>query len=194
VQDRLFDFGTGQWLIDKHDPALRLIFYTAPKWLVGVFGLYLLVSLARTFRQGGPRADRRRLLFMILCLAIVPIILSGSKNFTNVYCPWDVNRYGGTAPYVKLFESYPEGYEHAGGRPKCFPAGHSSGGFALMGLYYFRRRRTHRFAGLCLGLASGWAMGGYQMLKGAHYLSHTVASMLIAWLIIVALRGMVEPS
>jgi len=31
----------------------------------------------------------------------------------------------------------------------------------------------------------GWWMGGYQMLKGAHYLSHTVTTMLAAWIIVL---------
>jgi membrane-associated PAP2 superfamily phosphatase len=33
-------------------------------------------------------------------------------------------------------------------------------------------------------MAMGWIMGLYQMLKGAHYLSHTVTTMLLAWIII----------
>jgi membrane-associated PAP2 superfamily phosphatase len=31
-------------------------------------------------------------------------------------------------------------------------------------------------------------MGGYQMLKGAHYLSHTLTTMLVAWIILLLWR------
>jgi membrane-associated PAP2 superfamily phosphatase len=34
----------------------------------------------------------------------------------------------------------------------------------------------------------GWIMGGYQMLKGAHYLSDTLVTMLLAWIIHLLLR------
>lgn len=33
-----------------------------------------------------------------------------------------------------------------------------------------------------MGLSWGWAMGAYQMLKGAHYLSHILVTMLLAWI------------
>jgi membrane-associated PAP2 superfamily phosphatase len=34
----------------------------------------------------------------------------------------------------------------------------------------------------------GWIMGGYQMLKGAHYISDTLVTMLLAWIIHLVLR------
>ncbi|MEI3479028.1 MAG: phosphatase PAP2 family protein [Bilophila sp.] len=69
-------------------------------------------------------------------------------------------------------------------RGKCFPAGHASGGFALMMLFFAFPRRL-RWFGLALGLAAGWWMGLYQMLRGQHFLSHTLFTMIGAWMIIV---------
>jgi membrane-associated PAP2 superfamily phosphatase len=37
---------------------------------------------------------------------------------------------------------------------------------------------------LACGLAAGWIVGVYQILKGAHYVSHTIVTMLLAWLIV----------
>jgi membrane-associated PAP2 superfamily phosphatase len=37
-------------------------------------------------------------------------------------------------------------------------------------------------------------MGGYQMLKGAHYLSHTVVTMLLAWIVLLVWRRVVRPA
>ena len=34
-----------------------------------------------------------------------------------------------------------------------------------------------------IALATGSLMGTYQMLAGNHYLSHTIVSMLLAWLV-----------
>jgi membrane-associated PAP2 superfamily phosphatase len=42
------------------------------------------------------------------------------------------------------------------------------------------------------GLFAGWWMGGYQMLRGDHYLSHTVVSMLICLAIFLACRQLVD--
>lgn len=48
---------------------------------------------------------------------------------------------------------------------------------------------------IALGLFTGWAMGGYQMLKGAHYLSHTVIMVILAvcvlllWRCVIPRRG-----
>ena len=48
-----------------------------------------------------------------------------------------------------------------------------------MGLALSRRGQR---IGLALALSFGWSMGLYQMLKGSHYLSHTVITMLLAWI------------
>jgi membrane-associated PAP2 superfamily phosphatase len=50
---------------------------------------------------------------------------------------------------------------------------------------YFVLTGGARWLGLACGLAAGWSVGIYQMLKGAHYLSHTVVTMIVAWLLIL---------
>jgi membrane-associated PAP2 superfamily phosphatase len=49
--------------------------------------------------------------------------------------------------------------------------------------FLFKQRR-HRARAVYLALAAGWAMGGYKMLIGDHFLSHTIISMLLAWLLV----------
>jgi membrane-associated PAP2 superfamily phosphatase len=39
-----------------------------------------------------------------------------------------------------------------------------------------------------VGLTAGTVMGVYQMLKGAHYLSHTLVTALVCWLIFLLWR------
>ena len=128
----------------------------------------------------------------LLVLITVPALAGWGKNISNTFCPSEIRRYGGDVPYVKLCEPYP-----ANDKPKrrghCFPAGHASGGFALLGLMWLRRTRGWKFGGLALGLGLGWWMGGYQMLKGAHYLSHTVTTMLVAWIVMLAWRRVIRP-
>jgi membrane-associated PAP2 superfamily phosphatase len=100
---------------------------------------------------------------------------------TGVYCPCEIERYGGEMPYVRLFETVPPEIV-AVKRGRCFPAAHASGGFALMAFAFAGARRLRN---AWWGLGWGWILGLYQMARGVHYLSHTVVSMLVAWVLIL---------
>lgn len=181
VQDSLYRTDTG-WLIDRHSPLPRFVFYDGPKAVLFVWVGVLVVSLAwpRWFPTLTP-ADRRRSLYLLACIAAIPGFVSVLKRATTVYYPYKVQRYGGKRPYRKLYQSL----RRRPGEPSSrgFPAGHASGGFALLGLYFAARTRRGKLCGALIGLGTGWTLGLYQMLKGAHYLSHTVVSMILAWMI-----------
>ena len=72
------------------------------------------------------------------------------------------------------FGTHPEAVRPPG---HCFPAGHASGGFALLALGWLSDRRAWRIAGTGTGLAAGSVMAAYQMAKGAHFLSHSLATL-----------------
>ncbi|MDH5298841.1 MAG: phosphatase PAP2 family protein, partial [Desulfobulbaceae bacterium] len=140
-----------------------------------------------SFRAHRLRPWRRLLFFLILSLGLVPLSAATGKKYTNVFCPSDLALFSGDKPYVKLFEPMPASVEECG---RCFPAGHASGGFSLMALYFLSSSRRRRAIGLCTGLGLGWVMGAYQMAKGAHFLSHTVVTMELAWLLILLFYGL----
>lgn len=185
LQDRFYDFEAQRWAVDAKDPLGRAIFYNGPKALVWVIALSVLALAAGPARwRENFRFNRRGLWLAVLCIATVPALAGLGKTLTNVFCPSEIRRYGGDVAYAKLCEPFP-----AGDRPErkggCFPAGHASGGFALMGLLALRGSRRWRFSAIALGLGLGWWMGFYQMLKGAHYLSHTLTTMLVACLVVL---------
>jgi membrane-associated PAP2 superfamily phosphatase len=186
VQDWFFQGQPHQWMVNAKNPTGRMLFYTGPKVLLAVFGGILLLIWAGSFRFNNLRPYRAKALFLVLSLAVVPSVISVLKSTTNVYWPDQLERYGGDKPYVKVFESYPESY-HQTKRGYGFPAGHASGGFALMSLWFVFETRRGKALGLSTGLALGWIMGLYQMAKGAHFLSHTLVTMLGAWLMILIL-------
>lgn len=193
LQDHFFDFATGRWLVDEHAPLGRAFFYQGPKYVIVLLGLALLVLAFGPARwRYAWRFGRRGLFVAVLTLATLPSFVAVAKVATNVVCPKEIQRYGGTAPYVKLFSTYPAGAEPAGGR--CFPAAHAAGGFALIGLAWVRGNRRWRAGAVALGLTAGWIMGGYQILKGAHYLSDTVATMALAWIVTLAWRRIIRPA
>ena len=104
-----------------------------------------------------------------------------------MFCPWDIRRYGGDVCYVQLFEHHPAD-DTPNRRGNCFPAGHASGGFALIGLFALARGRVAKLVAIAFALMVGWVAGGYQMVTGAHYASHTLISMMLAWIIFLFWR------
>ena len=75
-----------------------------------------------------------------------------------------------------------------GGGGHCFPAGHASAGFAFIGGYFVFRNVAPRTARIWLqaSLASGLLLGLAQQLRGAHFMSHTLWTALVAWCIAFA--------
>lgn len=197
LQDHFYDFTKHQWFFDKQDVWPRILFYTGPKWVLGVVGGLLIVWLLVPVRWRPQSLQKvqlpwpaRRLWFVLLCLAIVPATIGFMKKRSDLYCPWSIDRYGGDRPHLHFFEPLPPNYPPDCG--KCFPAGHASGGFALLALYYLGRTRRGQLLGLSMGMVAGWTLGLYQMLKGAHFLSHTIVTMLIAALIAQALAWLMR--
>ncbi len=193
LQDHFYDFAAKRWVVDADDPLGRLVFYNGPKAVIILTAVAVLgLALGPARWRERLRFARRDLWVALLTLVSVPVLAGFGKDHTNVFCPSEVRRYGGDVPYVKVFERYPED-DRPARRGRGFPAGHASGGFALLGLLWLRRTRAWRLGGLALGLGAGWWMGGYQMLKGAHYLSHTVTTMLVAWILLLLWRRLVRP-
>ena len=198
VQDQFYCFPSGRWLIDEHEPVGEWLFYHGPKVLLVCFGAACWIGYGASFRSPRFRAHRAACLRMGLAMVLVPLTVAGLKQVTNVYTPKQTRRYGRDKPYVKVLEKYPPGFR-ARHRGKGFPGGHASGGFALMMLYPACRRRRWKVLGLAGGLGLGWLMGAYQTLSGQHYLSHTIVSMQVGWLVILMILlarrrgGLVRP-
>ncbi len=187
LQDHFYDFTRHRWLIDAKAPLPRFFFYNLPKVLLILFGLTLIaltLGPARwrnRFRLHAPH-HRRAMIALLATLASGPALIALGKATTNTFCPAEVHRYGGDVPYVRALECFPPG-EKPARRGRCFPAGHASGGFSLLALAAFASTRRQQLICILIGLTYGWTMGLYQMLKGAHYLSHTVVTMLLIWII-----------
>ena len=184
VQDLFYDPVRG-WAVDARAPLSRLVFYQGPKWVLVVFvaGLALCIAAPETWARRLPLTPIQAG-FVLTCIVVAPITAWFIKRHTGVLYPCYVQRYGGTEPYRTLLESIPRVPGRVRGRG--FPAAHCSGAFALMSLYFVMPGPL-RWLGLALGLVAGWVVGLYQMLKGVHYLSHTIVTMFLVWTIILAL-------
>ena len=184
VQDLFYDPVRG-WAVDAQAPLSRMVFYQGPKWVLVVFvaGLALCIAAPEALAGRLPLTPLQAG-FVLTCIVVAPITAWFIKRHTGVLYPCYVQRYGGTEPYRTLLESIPRVPGRVRGRG--FPAAHCSGAFALMSLYFVMPEHL-RWLGLVLGLAAGWIVGTYQMLKGVHYLSHTIVTMFLVWTIILLL-------
>lgn len=187
VQNQFFDFANQTWLLEeKRNFLLHFFLYSGAKAFLIMLCVFAVGVFAMSFKWAHLKKWRYACILFLLVMAAVPLALAGAKSFTHMYCPAQLEAYGGLRSYFSIFTPYPDWYRvDLLGKGRCFPAGHASGGFALMVLFFCFKRRSARVWGLVAGLAAGWAMGGYQMLRGEHFLSHTVVTMLGAWLIIL---------
>ncbi|MEY4133436.1 MAG: hypothetical protein RL592_1494 [Verrucomicrobiota bacterium] len=184
-------WGGRDWLIPKDSGWFHQLAYTGPKVLLYAFALGLLWAIA--FPDRSPAwLGRRRAIYLFLSLAVVSLVCTQLRSITHMATPRDLSIYGAVAPnaweHLLLFDAKPALYpSHA------FPAGHASGGFALLALAFAWGTAEARRRGALIGLVYGAGMGVYQIARGEHFLSHTVATAVLAWLIVAVLARWLKP-
>ncbi|WP_419677741.1 phosphatase PAP2 family protein [Aliarcobacter lanthieri] len=193
VQDLFYNFETNSWIVSVDDDKVaKFIFYDGFKKLFKVFYLLTIIFLILSFFKRFPilHSYRKNILIFGLSLLLVPS-LAGLKSVTNMPCPDEIIEYGGKYQNVRLFGSYPEDNTPLK-RVKCYPAGHAVLGFSLMALYFLFKIKRNKNIALGVGITIGVLTGGYKMLIGHHFLSHTLVTMIGAWLIILIVTKIVN--
>jgi len=180
---RLF-YQNGGWLVDNTQTALRLLLYKGPRFLIAAYAAVLLFLFIASLLFTGFRKFRtRKNMFILLCLVLVPLVIAITKKLTNIHCPYELQEFGGSFPYVSLFTS--SAAETPG---RCFPAGHPSGGFAFLLFVMIATTRSRQMMALAGALMLGGLMGSYQILNGRHTLGHTLTTLIVSWIIILLLH------
>jgi len=191
LQNLFYQPETHDWLINSAThKRLTVFFYDGLKRFLLICAVICLLNLLLSIKYQNLRNQNRFCLIMLLSFILVPVIIAGAKSFTNVYCPYQLNIYNGFYPFVRVLESYPADFI----QPKigrCFPAGHATAGFAFLGLFYAFQKLSYRLVGLSTGLILGWIAGIYQMLRGQHFFSHTLFSMIAALILIALINRLV---
>ena len=191
VQSFFYDFDKKSWLIDKNEPILKFFFYDGIKNLLLLFGVIILFSLIFFRKHILVQEYKKGLIIVLLSAILVPSIIGFFKDITNTPCPCNIVYFNGTYPDKKVFDSYPKDFVQKS-KVKCWPAGHSSGGFALMALFFLFKTPKNQKKALFVALIIGWSMGTYKMLLGDHFFSHTIITMLMAWLIILIIVKFIQ--
>jgi len=166
----------GHWLLTAvlHDGVRRASWLLALALCLGVW--WPLGPLARL-----DFSARLQLAVTTLAAALAVSLL---KGVSTTSCPWDLAAFGGAAHYVPHWMFTPDG-----GPGHCFPAGHASSGFAFVGGFFTFRERAPRLAmaWLAIAMATGLVLGAGQQLRGAHFMSHTLWTGWICWLVALGL-------
>lgn len=193
-----FDDATRSWVAGgARGWWAHKVVHDGGRWVVRAIAAGALVGWALSFVWTRARAWRRSAGFVFLALALSTGIVGLLKVSTNVDCPWDLSEFGGDKPYVTLFGDRPNDLP----RGECFPGAHSSSGFALVCFYFLWRDQSRRKARWALlgAIAVGVLFSFAQEARGAHFLSHDLASATLVWAVQLALyawmiRGRAPPA
>jgi len=190
LADRWYAFEGYHWALRDHWLVKQVIHQDGREMLAGL-GLVLAGLLTLSYRLPRLRNWRRPLAYLLTCMAVLPALIALLKHFSPAPCPWDVVRYGGGLPYHHSLS-----YFFAGtGAGHCFPAGHASGGFALLALYfaaylYARSPAVYLLPGFVVGFT--FAFG--QEARGAHFISHDLWALSLCWFGALGLFFLFRPS
>jgi membrane-associated PAP2 superfamily phosphatase len=165
--------GAGNWWIDD-------VVHTGGRWAVRLVAVLAFALWVATFLERSLRGLRRPAGYLAVAIVATVGSVGLLKTLTNVDCPWDLQAFGGSFPYVNLFATRPVDLRHA----QCFPAAHASSGYSLMALYFvaYERSRKRAIAGLAAGVLLGLVFGIAQQARGAHFASHDLWSAFLAWI------------
>lgn len=142
-------------------------------WLVGAL---LVVNLVRPlFASQSRRESLWWLAVTLACIALVSLL----KRASATSCPWDLAEFGGAAHYLSHWRF---GVADGGGG-HCFPSGHAGAAFAFFSGFFALRRAYPRAAHAWLVgvVVLGTLFGLGQMVRGAHYASHTLWAAWLCW-------------
>jgi membrane-associated PAP2 superfamily phosphatase len=191
VADFIYGLEHYRWSL-KNDVITQGVIHQGGKMLSLLFGVAVLLLLIISAVCKQCRYLCRPLLYLFLATLLSTLAVSLIKHIVSMECPWDLHRYGGTANFVGLLEQRPASMPDSA----CFPAGHASAGYAWIWLYFFFAvtRPEWRWRGLAVGLAIGCIFGVAQQLRGAHFLSHDLWTVMICWTVSFAMSRVMLPN
>ena len=171
----LFNYGTAGWS-DAWLWAVPL--YGGAKWTAGLIVAAVLFFAVKAYRDNRqPLADAliRTLAAVLLSLGLMLLM----KHFSGVACPWSLPEF--SAKHAEVITPFSWLFTDVASQGRCWPAGHASTGFCLFGLFFAARRLKKPWAGWVFAavLLFGSLCAVGRMLQGAHFLSHSVASLLM---------------
>jgi membrane-associated PAP2 superfamily phosphatase len=187
LADAVYAWEGGHWAW-RDITLTNLVLHRIGRDLVAAAWLAAVLAWVATWSRPQWRRLRRPLGVLAASVLLSTLLVAWIKSWSNMDCPWDLARYGGSRAYLDLFAARPLDMPHA----SCFPAGHASGGYAWLALYFFMLsvRPAWRWHGLAIGATLGLVFGVSQQLRGAHFLSHDLWTAALCWSVAVAVHAL----
>ena len=153
-----------QWFVSA-------VLHSGARWLAWAIALVLVVGIWKPlpFARRLTRYERVTwVLATIACALLIPLL----KLASLTSCPWSLSEFGGTATHVSHWLIG----RADGGPGRCFPAGHATAAFCFLPGYFILRPVARAAARRWLGvtLAAGVVLTMVQVVRGAHYVSHSL--------------------
>jgi len=183
------DLQLASWL---YDPVARAFPLRDSRWLdllghriilvvpVGLGVLAFAAALA-SYRLPVLRPWRPVLWALVATLCLIPLAIGQLKHHTALPRPYNLSLFGGYAAYPLHW--WAASRAEAGG---ALPSSHAGAGYALLVLYFCGwalDRPRLRWGGLALGIGAGLLFSTVRILQGAHFLSQTLWSAALVWLL-----------
>lgn len=180
-------FDTQGWPL-KNDFFFNVVLYKSSKIIpigAALASVYVLVKNLIANRRG-LQPDSYwiyRPLYIIIAMLACVLVVWWLKASTGVYCSWSVSYFSGDHALREPTWSW----VFQDGR--CWPSGHSGTGFCLLALFFALRDKYPQLARktLVAVLLLGTICSLTRIVQGAHFLSHTLATALIDWIICAGL-------
>ena len=176
-----FDAATHRFPLQQN-PLLDLLNHRLAKYITIALAAVALIYGA--YRRNAP------LVTGALLMGLGTLVVGILKSMSHHSCPWDLVEYGGKAVSYPLFGSAPVD----SGPGRCFPGGHASSGFMVMGLFFafWRERPRLAWGFVAVGIIFGLLMGYGQVMRGAHFFSHNLWAGWWVWFSQVLAYGLVS--
>lgn len=179
LADVFYGWEGDQWQL-KNAWVTAILIHKGGKYFSILLLLVFISLLVSSYLNSSLATWKYRFRYVLVASISGALLVSIGKTLSNISCPWDFSRYGGSLEYISLLEQL---WVRNGSH--CFPAGHASAGFAWVSLYFLGRhlRAAWRWWGLVAALLLGTIFGVSQQLRGAHFISHDLWSFGICWMV-----------
>ena len=154
------------------------VLHAGARWVGWAVALTLVASIWRPLplaRSLSPAARTWWVAATVACVLLIPLL----KQLSLTSCPWSLGEFGGAAAYVSHWAIG----VRDGGPGRCFPAGHATAAFCFLPGYFALRERAPRAARwwLLAVVAAGAVLAGVQVVRGAHFVSHSLWTGWFCW-------------
>lgn len=166
---KLFYLGNGLWIAGQGVWPERII-HQLGKLLPIMIGVSAFLLFLLSFKSSlNLKKYRGSFLYLVLCIVLCTLAVVLGKSQSSSFCPSALAIFGGSGQ----------------GTGKCFPAGHAGAAFCLFSLYFLCRRHIPKFAPWVFFsvFLLGFVFGLSRQMQGAHFLSHTLATLCLDWFI-----------